>query len=161
MIICGLPNEERAQKKIQDIALYIINQKTKGRGPKSACRQTSKSLVHTQCITERQVRASRVTGYPSSQRVCICGSCRAWPARLICDMGKGNGPWSTTLEKMMLIVTSCWWDKASCLVHGKVRPWSTAGGTSALGEGLMQTAIFQFQNADRFGKSVPHLQVFQ
>lgn len=44
MIICGLPNEEWAQKKIQDIALYIINQKTKGRWPKSAHRQTSKSL---------------------------------------------------------------------------------------------------------------------
>lgn len=38
MIICGLPNEEWAQKRIRNIAQYIINQKTKGRWPKHAGR---------------------------------------------------------------------------------------------------------------------------
>lgn len=70
---------------------------------------------------ERHVGAGRVTGDPSSQRVCTCGFCRAWPAHLICAVGKGNGPWLTTLEKMMvMIVTSCWRDKSKLSCYGKV-----------------------------------------
>lgn len=120
-------------------------------------------VVHTQCIMERHVRAGRVTEDPSSQRVCICGFCRAWPAHLICGAGKGNGPWHTTLETTILIVTSCWWDKSKLSYSWKSEKWpgSAAGGASALGESLMQTTIFQFQNVERFEKSVLLLQLFQ
>lgn len=90
-------------------------------------------VARTQCVTERHVRASRVTGYPSSQRACICGFCRAWPAHSICGVGKGNGPWRTTLEMMMMIARSCWWDKSklSCSWKSKKWPWRAAVGASA------------------------------
>lgn len=110
MIICGLPNEERAEK-IQDIALYIINQKTEADVGRQA--DFKGLVVRAQCITERHIGAGRVTGCPSSQRVCTCVFCRAWPDHLSCAVGKGNGPWHTMLEKMiMMIFTSCWRDKS-------------------------------------------------
>lgn len=93
MIIYGLPNEDRAEKKIQDIALYIINKKTEGRWPKLACRQTSKDLWYI--VRHGEARWSwqgdRRSFFPESLHLWLLQSMASTP-----DLCCGERKWALT-----------------------------------------------------------------
>lgn len=120
MIICGLPNEEWAQKRIQNIAQYIINQKTKGRGPKHAGR------LQRACGTHSASRRGtlELAGW---QGVLLPREFTS-----VAAAEHGQHTWSVVWGREMgldtLHLRRWWWlsqaaggTKASCFVHGKVR----------------------------------------
>lgn len=122
MIMCGLPNEERAQKKIQDIAPCIINEKTEGRWPKSAWRQTSNSLWHVLSASQRgTLELAGWQGILLPRELASVASAEHGQHTRSVAWGREMGLGAPRLRWWWWLPEAAGGTKASCLVHGKAR----------------------------------------
>lgn len=122
MIICGLPNEERAQKKIRDTALCIINQKSKGRWPKSAHRQTSNSLWYILSASQRgTLELAGWQGILLPREFASEASAEHGQHTQAVVWGRETGLSAPRLRRWWWLSQVAGGTKASYLVHGKAR----------------------------------------